>query len=69
MISFLTSTDSAVNSPCFRAFLYARAPCMRHTLAPLTAGVRADRDITPHGARASFALFCGMWSHSWEDAL
>ncbi len=44
-IPFLKSIDSAVNSPCFSAFLLPlgappAAPCIRHTLAPLTAGAR-----------------------------
>src|SRR5208282_2362122 len=48
--SFLTSIDSAVNSPCFRAFLLPlgaprEAPCIRQTLCPRTAGARHCRPL------------------------
>ena len=44
-ISFFKANASSEQAPCFRAFLFRfgaspPAPCIRHTLAPLTAGAR-----------------------------
>jgi len=71
-IPFLKSIDSAVNSPCFSAFLLPlgappAAPCIRHTLAPLTAGARHCNplrfDLARH--RNARRISTGAYPRAW----
>jgi len=60
-ILFLKSNDSAVNPPCFSAFLLPfgappPAPCIRQTLAPRTAGARHCSPL-----RFDFAWHLDAW--------